>query len=138
MSSVSTAGSFAHSSSGPVSPYTSASSVDIAVARAELENVKVENEALRQRVKALERALRSRRSSITSEASVQREPSVSRPNVSAWAANTAGTVGSSVAGPRERSESQSTTASSRRPDAMDREDSIRVGESAANVGLGLK
>lgn len=51
-------------------------------------------------------------------------------NVSAWAA------GTTVAGPRERSESQSTTASSRpgiTPE--DRDDVIKVGESAANVGI---
>ncbi|KAK6003506.1 hypothetical protein QM012_009277 [Aureobasidium pullulans] len=140
-SAISTAGSF---TPGPVSPYTSTSSAaEIASSRAELELVKQENEALRQRVKALERALRSRRNSITSDASVNTNnpnprieaAAVSRPSVSAWAANMAGMT--SVAGPRERSESQSTTAS-RRPEGLEREDSIRVGESAANVGLGLK
>ncbi|KAH0389404.1 hypothetical protein KCU89_g16717, partial [Aureobasidium melanogenum] len=145
-SAISTAGSFTPGSftPGPVSPYTSTSSTaEIASSRAELELVKQENEALRQRVKALERALRSRRNSVTSEASVNTNnpnprieaAAVSRPSVSAWAANMAGMT--SVAGPRERSESQSTTAS-RRPEGLEREDSIRVGESAANVGLGLK
>ncbi|KAG9517632.1 hypothetical protein KCV07_g6081, partial [Aureobasidium melanogenum] len=145
-SAISTAGSFTPGSftPGPVSPYTSTSSTaEIASSRAELELVKQENEALRQRVKALERALRSRRNSVTSEASVNTNnpnprieaAAVSRPSVSAWAANMAGMT--SVAGPRERSESQSTTAS-RRPEVLEREDSIRVGESAANVGLGLK
>ncbi|KAG9634598.1 hypothetical protein KCU64_g15354, partial [Aureobasidium melanogenum] len=145
-SAISTAGSFTAGSytPGPVSPYTSTSSTaEIASSRAELELVKQENEALRQRVKALERALRSRRNSVTSDASVNTNnpnprieaAAVSRPSVSAWAANMAGMT--SVAGPRERSESQSTTAS-RRPEGLEREDSIRVGESAANVGLGLK
>ncbi|KAG9926268.1 hypothetical protein KCV05_g7144, partial [Aureobasidium melanogenum] len=145
-SAISTAGSFTPGSftPGPVSPYTSTSSTaEIASSRAELELVKQENEALRQRVKALERALRSRRNSVTSDASVNTNnpnprveaAAVSRPSVSAWAANMAGMT--SVAGPRERSESQSTTAS-RRPEGLEREDSIRVGESAANVGLGLK
>ncbi|KAI5217150.1 hypothetical protein E4T40_07538 [Aureobasidium subglaciale] len=145
-SAISTAGSFAL---GPVSPYTSSSSTaEIASSRAELDLVKQENEALRQKVKALERALRGRRNSITSEASVNTnnpnprvEAGVSRPSVSAWAANMAGMTGSggtSVTGPRDRSESQSTTTSSRRPEGLEREDSIRVGESAANVGLGLK
>ena len=137
-SGLSTAGSF-----GPTSPYTSSSSTaDIASSRAELDLVKQENEALRQRVKALERALRSRRNSITSDASASvpapELAGVSRPSVSAWAANMAGMTGGSVAAPRERSESQSTTTSSRRPEGLEREDSIRVGESAANVGLGLK
>ncbi|KAI4739991.1 hypothetical protein E4T50_09551 [Aureobasidium sp. EXF-12298] len=140
-SQVSTAGSFAF---GPASPYTSTSSAaEIASSRAELDLVKQENEALRQRVKALERALRGRRNSHTSDASVNTntthprvEAPVARPSVSAWAANMAGMT--SVAGPRERSESQSTTTSSRRPEGLEREDSIRVGESAANVGLGLK
>lgn len=140
-SQVSTAGSFAL---GSTSPYTSTSSAaEIASSRAELDLVKQENEALRQRVKALERALRSRRNSVTSDASVNTntthprvEAPVARPSVSAWAANMAGMT--SVAGPRERSESQSTTTSSRRPEGLEREDSIRVGESAANVGLGLK
>ncbi|KAG9561758.1 hypothetical protein KCU71_g8855, partial [Aureobasidium melanogenum] len=145
-SAISTAGSFTAGfyTPGPVSPYTSTSSTaEIASSRAELELVKQENEALRQRVKALERALRSRRNSVTSDASVNTNnpnprieaAAVSRPSVSAWAANMAGMT--SVAGPRERSESQSTTAS-RRPEGLEREDSIRVGESAANVGLGLK
>ncbi|KAH0017004.1 hypothetical protein KCU78_g7667, partial [Aureobasidium melanogenum] len=145
-SAISTAGSFTPGSftPGPVSPYTSTSSTaEIASSRAELELVKQENEALRQRVKALERALRSRRNSVTSEASVNTNnpnprieaAAISRPSVRAWAANMAGMT--SVAGPRERSESQSTTAS-RRPEVLEREDSIRVGESAANVGLGLK
>lgn len=51
-------------------------------------------------------------------------------SVSAWAA------GTTVAGPRERSESQSTTASSR-PGVTteDRDDVIKVGESAANEGI---
>ena len=50
--------------------------------------------------------------------------------VGAWAA------GTSVAGPRERSESQSTTASSRRgPVGEDRDDVVKVGESAGNAGL---
>ncbi|KAI4852589.1 hypothetical protein E4T44_01386 [Aureobasidium sp. EXF-8845] len=140
-SQISTAGSFAL---GSTSPYTSTSSAaEIASSRAELDLVKQENEALRQRVKALERALRGRRNSVTSDASVNTnnthprvEAPVARPSVSAWAANMAGMT--SVAGPRERSESQSTTTSSRRPEGLEREDSIRVGESAANVGLGLK
>jgi hypothetical protein len=140
-SQISTAGSFAL---GSASPYTSTSSAaEIASSRAELDLVKQENEALRQRVKALERALRGRRNSVTSDASVNTnnthprvEAPVARPSVSAWAANMAGMT--SVAGPRERSESQSTTTSSRRPEGLEREDSIRVGESAANVGLGLK
>jgi hypothetical protein len=115
--------------------------------------VKQENELLRQRVKALERALRSRRNSLQSDASVSvsgpatstsrpdASGSVSRPSVSAWAAGMAGMTTSGnalVATPRERSESQSTTTSSRRPEELEREDSIKVGESAANVGLGLK
>lgn len=57
-------------------------------------------------------------------------------SVSAWAAGTSG--GSSIAGPRrERSESQSTTASSRRGPhtAEDKDDVVRVGESAGNAGL---
>lgn len=57
-------------------------------------------------------------------------------SVSAWAAGTSG--GSSIAGPRrERSESQSTTASSRRgPHTVeDKDDVVRVGESAGNAGL---
>ncbi|KEQ69899.1 hypothetical protein M436DRAFT_54893 [Aureobasidium namibiae CBS 147.97] len=140
-SQISTAGSFAL---GSTSPYTSTSSAaEIASSRAELDLVKQENEALRQRVKALERALRGRRNSVTSDASANTntthprvEAPVALPSVSAWAANMAGMT--SVAGPRERSESQSTTTSSRRPEGLEREDSIRVGESAANVGLGLK
>lgn len=116
--------------------------------------VKEENESLRQRIRALEQALRTKRqesqaTSPHSEAGATRERSLSRPspqisyaspvlshapisgpggvNISSWAA------GTTVAGPRERSESQSTTASNRRAFANDeREDMIKVGESAAS------
>lgn len=124
---------------------------DAAAAKAELELVKEENEALRQRVRSLEQALKTKRresqqsqsqQSPYSEPGATRERSLSRPspqithaplagggvNITSWAA------GTTVAGPRERSESQSTTASTRRAlTAEDREDSIRVGESAANT-----
>ncbi|KAK4547792.1 hypothetical protein LTR36_000750 [Oleoguttula mirabilis] len=129
---------------------------DTTAYRTEMEIVKAENDTLRQRVRALERALRARRrdSSHSDSASARpdlsaRVPSnrestegASRPlnvtsptGVAAWAANDGGVGG--VAGPRERSESQSTTASSRRggPPATE-DDVIRVGESAGSVGLG--
>lgn len=51
-------------------------------------------------------------------------------SVSAWAAGTTG-----IAGPRERSESQSTTASSRRG-VDEREEVVGVGESAGSAALG--
>lgn len=126
-----------------------------------MEIVKAENEALRQRVRALERALRARRrdsnDSHTSDiarpeyhrarhsrdrdsTAVASPPQVSSPDISravvspagvaAWAAGDGGVGG--VAPPRERSESQSTTASSRR--ALPAEDDVRVGESAGNAG----
>lgn len=107
---------------------------DAATARSELEIVKAENEGLKQHIRRLERALRTRRESSQSDvvSNTGRDGSSSRQgmNVSAWAA------GTTVAGPRERSESQSTTASSRpgiTPE--DRDDVIKVGESAANVGI---
>lgn len=122
---------------------------DAAHARAELEIVKAENEGLRQRVRSLEQALKSKRRESQQSQYSEQDRSLSRQspqaqhghnqhttgtgsqgglNVSQWAA------GASVAGPRERSESQSTTASSRRPlHAEDRDDTIRVGESAANT-----
>ena len=124
---------------------------DTASARSELEIVKAENEGLRQRIRSLERALRTRRESAQSDVGgvsgqgTQRDRSESRPGaggsggdggggsgVGLWAA------GTSVAGPRERSESQSTTASSRRGGAVigeDRDEVVRVGESAGSAGL---
>ena len=115
-----------------------------------MEAVKAENETLRQRVRALEQALRARRrrdssNSDISNARMSRDrdtalhvasPSAVSPGVAAWAAD--GGVGG-VAPPRERSESQSTTASSRRGTvaaAVAGEDEVRLGESAGSVGIG--
>ena len=125
--------------------------MDTAAYRSELENVKAENEALRQRVRALERALRARRrdssnsdaarpnrerdNSLTSTSSNVTSPehrsAFSPAGVAAWAAD--GGIGG-VAPPRERSESQSTTTSSRR--GLPAEDDVRLGESAGSVGIG--
>ncbi|KAK4493988.1 hypothetical protein PRZ48_015174 [Zasmidium cellare] len=126
---------------------------DTAAYRTEMEIVKAENEALRQRVRALERALRTRRRD-SSQSDAQRPevgsstrptrensmneriPSMTSPppsaglGVAAWAGGVGG-----VAGPRERSESQSTTASSRRGLGTT-DDEVRVGESASSVGVG--
>ena len=136
-------------------PPSSGNWADAERSRAELEIVKAENEGLRQRIRSLERALRQRRESGTSDVAQTatgsvapvprtRESSETRlggrsgagygygteGRVGAWAA------GTSVAGPRERSESQSTTASSRRgPVGEDRDEVVRVGESAGNAGL---
>jgi hypothetical protein len=126
-----------------------------------MELVKTENENLRQRVRALERALRARRrdSSISQADSrvpdsalrVTRDrelgatsPNATSPNataaagIAAWAAGDGGVRG--VAGPRERSESQSTTASSRRGlvggGVAIGDDEVRFGESAGNIGYG--
>ncbi|KAK5128408.1 hypothetical protein LTR85_003076 [Meristemomyces frigidus] len=126
---------------------------DTTAYRTEMEIVKAENDTLRQRVRTLERALRARRrDSSQSDASARpdlnkrlssnregleasRAAVASPTGVAAWAANDGGVGG--VAGPRERSESQSTTASSRRggPPATE-DDAIRVGESAGSVGMG--
>lgn len=131
---------------------------DTTAYRTEMEIVKAENDTLRQRVRALERALRARRRD-SSQASRERESlgtESSRPgnmvggvgiaspvSVAAWAANDGGVGG--VAGPRERSESLSTTASSSRRGGTGlgnsgtfgtEEEVIRVGESAGSVGLG--
>lgn len=129
---------------------------DTAAYRSEMEIVKAENDALRQRVRALEGALRARRrdssqsdaarpdpGAVRSDAGYLRQsrdgisPSASLTSpsgagIAAWAAGGGGVGG--VAGPRERSESQSTTASSRRGVAADEE--VRVGESAASVWTG--
>lgn len=126
---------------------------DTAAYRSEMEIVKAENEALRQRVRALERALQTqRRDSSTSDVarpstrdrdnsavlpssgvvSSESRAIMSPTGVAAWAANNGGVGG--VAPPRERSESQSTTASSRR--AFAAEDDVRLGESASNAGTG--
>lgn len=132
---------------------------DTAAYRTEMEIVKAENEALRQRVRALERALRTRRDSSQSDVHrpadlrstressesggvgnrasqhLTSPPTSAGLGVAAWAANDGGVRG--VAGPRERSESQSTTASSRRGlSGAAPEDEVRVGESASSVGVG--
>jgi hypothetical protein len=174
-STTATAGTPLH---GPQSPPTPAQSpspnvqiamqhyTDTAAYRSEMELVKAENDSLRQRVRALEQALRTRRrDSSTSQADSrapdattamratrEREvtgtsPSATSPNtttsaaaagIAAWAAGNGGVRG--VAGPRERSESQSTTASSRRGlvggGVFVGEDEVRFGESAGNVGIG--
>nr|POE89807.1 hypothetical protein CFP56_20276 [Quercus suber] len=129
---------------------------ETAAYRSEMEIVKAENESLRQRVRALERALRARRrdsgqsdvgrpnmtaSLITDGSRSGREsleltrPSIASPGfgVAAWASGSGGVGG--VAGPRERSESQSTTTSSRRGVPVD--DEVRFGESAGSAGRGL-
>ncbi|KAK4553526.1 hypothetical protein LTR86_009322 [Recurvomyces mirabilis] len=138
-------------SPAPQSPSASVTSAmqhyaETAAYRTEMEIVKAENDMLRQRVRALERALRTRRrdssqSDVTRSELSSRVPSTagntsggtaihaSPAAVAAWAGGVGG-----VAGPRERSESQSTTASSRRGPAVDEE--VRVGESAQSAGIG--
>jgi hypothetical protein len=149
----------------PLSPardVTTQHYIDTAAYRTEMEHVKAENEALRQRVRTLERALRARRrDSSTSDVSRpeqtnsgtlrnprDREPSsaltsptlsshdvrtgLSPAGVAAWAAADGGVGG--VAPPRERSESQSTTASSSRRGTQV-EDDVRLGESAGSAGM---
>jgi hypothetical protein len=125
---------------------------DTTAYRNEMEIVKAENEVLKQRVRALERALRARRRDssqsdaarpdLSSRISASGRESLNpegRSNfqspvglVASWAAGAGGVGG--VAPPRERSESQSTTASSRRGPGVDEE--VRVGESANSVGVG--
>ena len=175
VSTTATAGTPHHA--GPQSPPTPAQSpsqsthasmqhyADTTAYRSEMELVKAENDSLRQRVRALEQALRTRRRDsstsladsrapdvpTTMRATREREvggtsPSATSPNtttaaaagIAAWAAGNGGVRG--VAGPRERSESQSTTASSRRGvvggGVFVGEDEVRFGESAGNVGIG--
>ena len=74
--------------------------------------------------------------SASARESLDGRPSVtSAAGVAAWAAGDGGVGG--VAGPRERSESQSTTASSRRgPVGLAVDEEVRVGESAGSAGLG--
>ncbi|KAK3070718.1 hypothetical protein LTR53_009971 [Teratosphaeriaceae sp. CCFEE 6253] len=114
---------------------------DTAAYRTEMEIVKAENEFLRQRVMNLERALRARRRGSSQSDATRPEPGARVPSnrenvsspagVAAWAAGDGGVGG--VAGPRERSESQSTSASSRRGPAVDEE--VKFGESAQNAGI---
>ena len=145
----------------PLSPTQSITSqhyTETAAYRSEMEIVKAENEALRQRVRALELALRTRRrdssnsdaarpdtsagratrdregfATITSPTVGSPEPrsAIGSAGVAAWAAADGGVGG--VAPPRERSESQSTTASSRR--GLPAEDDVRLGESAGSMGV---
>lgn len=152
LSNHSTVGSVASSSIATQPAHATATSnyADAAAAKAELDLVKEENETLRQRIRSLEQALRNRRResqvSPTSEVGASRDRSLGRQspmqahatpvagagglNITSWAA------GTTVAPPRERSESQSTTASTRRAFGVeDRDDSIRVGESAASAAV---
>ncbi|KAF1820937.1 uncharacterized protein K489DRAFT_411357 [Dissoconium aciculare CBS 342.82] len=76
--------------------------------RTEMEIVKAENDALRQRVRALERALRDRRRRDSSLSSVDAAAAAARGDPPSGMGIGIG----GVAGPRERSESQSTSASS--------------------------
>lgn len=133
------------------------SCTDTTAYRTEMEIVKAENEALRQRVRVLESALRSRRRNSSQSAAPRLEtntssgrdmryetpaerpsrefnriPSLTSPPASAGLGVWDGGVGG-VVGPRERSESQSTTASGRRAIGVT-DDEVRVGESASSVG----
>ncbi|PNS20765.1 hypothetical protein CAC42_2696 [Sphaceloma murrayae] len=154
--------SHSHSHGGPTSNpgggVTSAHFVDAERARQELETVKSENEALREKVKSLERMLRRRRESAGSAAAAEvqgrggvrdgaafvgaegraPEARAAGVNVGAWAAGQGGGIGG-VAGPRERSESQSTEASVRRQLAgmsqEERDEAVKVGESAGSAGV---
>jgi len=134
---------------------------DTAAYKSEMELVKAENDNLRQRVRALERALRARRRDSSASQADSRapdstlratrdrdhgaaSPNPTSPNataaagIAAWAAGDGGVRG--VAGPRERSESQSTTASSRRGliggGVAIGDEEVRFGESAGNFGIG--
>ncbi|KAK3332191.1 hypothetical protein B0T19DRAFT_97722 [Cercophora scortea] len=113
--------------------------------RAELENVKRENEALKRRVRELERQVRERRSSDASRASQTggnvgrpRSDSVSTTASASVAAGTAPAGGVSIAAQREGRErprvvSMLSTAGSVGVGVP--EDEVRVGESAASAGL---
>lgn len=124
---------------------------DTTAYRSEMELVKAENESLRQRVRALERALRARRRDSSTSVAETRAPEASAratrerdtgttspsataaAGIAAWAVGDGGVGG--VAGPRERSESQSTTASSRRGlgGVPFSEDEVKFGESAGGI-----
>ena len=112
--------------------------------RSELESVKKENEALKRRVRELERMVRDRRPSDASRvsASVQagrsRSDSVSTTASVSVAASTAGGGGTSIAAQREGRErlrvvSMLSAAGSVAVGVP--EDEVRVGESAASAGL---
>lgn len=131
---------------------------DTRAQREELEHVKRENDVLRQKVRDLERALRQRRRDSSQSFDAHRTADLGNrentntserpsreftrvpPSLTTSPPHSAGLgvwdggVGG-VAGPRERSESQSTTASSRRGVGVPDDDNIRVGESASSVGM---
>ncbi|CCC06678.1 hypothetical protein SMACR_00704 [Sordaria macrospora] len=117
--------------------------------RGELENVKRENEALKRRVRELERMVRERRASDASRASQggagslaprTRSDSTSTTASVSVTASTAATGGVSIAAPRDAD----STARTERPRIVSAissvavgvpEDEVRVGESAASSGL---
>ncbi|KAI9151622.1 hypothetical protein HJFPF1_08829 [Paramyrothecium foliicola] len=111
--------------------------------RNELEVAKKENEALKRRIRELERLVRDRRASDASRA---RSESVS----TTASASIVPTMGSSIAGPRESSTStprqerervlthRSTTSVAGSVGVGVPEEEVKVGESAASAGLGDK
>jgi len=117
--------------------------------RSELDSVKKENEALKRRVRDLERMVRERRPSDASRASASASQSATRPRSdsasttasasASVAASTTGAGGVSIAAQREGRErprvvSMLSTAGSIGVGVP--EDEVRVGESAASAGLG--
>lgn len=117
--------------------------------RGELENAKRENEALKRRIRELERMVRERRASDASRASQSgagslgprtRSDSTSTTASVSVTASTAATGGVSIAAPRDAD----LTARAERPRVVSAissiavgvpEDEVRVGESAASSGL---
>ncbi|KAK4443608.1 hypothetical protein QBC34DRAFT_430655 [Podospora aff. communis PSN243] len=145
--SAATPGSYSELSPG-ILPATSRYE-ETAFYRAELDSVKKENEALKRRVRDLERMVRERRPSDASRASASASQTASRPrsdSVSTTAsaavsvaASTTGGGGVTIATQREgrdrpRVVSMLSTAGSIGVGVP--EDEVRVGESAASAGLG--
>lgn len=114
--------------------------------RAELEAVKKENEALKQRVRELERMMRDRRSSDASRASASQSAQRPRSDSVSTTASAAASLATSTTGAggvtiatqregRERPRVVSMLSTSGSIAVGVPEDEVRVGESAASAGL---
>lgn len=114
---------------------------ETALYRAELENAMKENEALKKRVRELERMIRDRRPSDASRAGTTvalgrpRSDSDSTAASASVTASTTGGVGGSVVRQRERPRVVSTVSTAGSVGVGVSDDEVRVGESAANPGI---
>jgi hypothetical protein len=104
--------------------------------RSELESVKRENDALKRRVRDLERLVRDRRSSDASRTRSESVSTTASVSVAASAGGSNVRGGTNIAGRRDRDRERDRAASLlSSAGGANVEDEVRVGESAASAGL---